>query len=81
MLVSFIIVAYNAEKVINDCLNSLNKQTYQHNNIEVILVDSNSEDKTKVLMNEFKRNFDKDYNRIVVIDNPKKRCLVDGTLH
>lgn len=72
MLVSFIIVAYNAEKVINDCLNSLNKQTYQHNNIEVILVDSNSEDKTKVLMNEFKRNFDKDYNRIVVIDNPKK---------
>ena len=72
MLVSFIIVAYNAEKVINDCLNSLNEQTYQHNNIEVILVDSNSKDKTRTIMSEFKQNFDTDYNKIIITDNPKK---------
>lgn len=72
MLVSFIIIAYNAEKVIDDCLNSLNEQTYQHNNIEVILVDSNSKDKTRTIMSEFKQNFDTDYNKIIITDNPKK---------
>ena len=33
MLVSFIIVAYNAEKVIEASLDCLKKQTYQHDKI------------------------------------------------
>ena len=44
MLISFIIVAYNAEKVIKNCLNSLNEQNYPHREIEVLLIDSNSTD-------------------------------------
>ena len=50
MIVSFIVVAYNAEKVLKDCLNSLNEQTYPHKRIEIILVDSNSSDNTKTIM-------------------------------
>lgn len=72
MLVSFIIVAYNAEKVINTCLKSLNEQNYPHREIEVILVDSNSTDNTKNLMNEFKNDFEDVYKRIIVLNNPKK---------
>mgnify|MGYP005754685405 CR=1 FL=1 len=72
MLISFIVVAYNAEKVIKDCFNSLNEQNYPHKEIEVLLVDSNSTDNTKKIMNEFKKNFEKDYNRIIILDNPKK---------
>lgn len=71
MLVSFIIVAYNAEKVLNNSLNCLKKQDYLHKNIEVILVDSNSNDDTKKIMEYFK-NSNKDYKRILVLDNPKK---------
>lgn len=71
MIVSFIIVAYNAEKVIGNSLECLKKQNYPHNNIEVILVDSNSSDSTKKIMNNFKNN-NKDFKRVIVLDNPKK---------
>lgn len=72
MLISFIVVAYNAEKVIKNCLNSLNEQNYPHREIEVLLVDSNSTDNTKKIMNKFKREFEQDYKRIVVLDNLKR---------
>ena len=52
MLVSFIVVAYNAEKYLNKCLDSLKKQNYPHKKIEVILVDSNSLDKTKKIIDK-----------------------------
>ena len=71
MKVSFIIVAYNAERVIDKCLKCLCEQKYPHKNIEVILVDSTSSDDTKKKMNMFKEN-NKDFDRIVVLDNPKK---------
>ena len=71
MLVSFIIVAYNAEKVIKSSLKCLKKQTYPHDEIEIILVDSNSSDKTKSIMEEYK-NTVHDFKRIIVLDNPKK---------
>ena len=71
MLVSFIIVAYNAEKVIKSSLKCLKKQTYPHDEIEIILVDSNSNDKTKSIMEEYK-NTVHDFKRIIVLDNPKK---------
>lgn len=43
-LVSIIIPSYNSEKFIKKCLESIKKQTYS--NIEIILVDRNSNDKT-----------------------------------
>ncbi len=72
MLVTFIIVAYNAERVIEKCLESLNAQKYSHEQIEVILVDSSSTDNTKEILQQFKKNFEKEYNRILVLDNPKR---------
>lgn len=72
MLVSFIIVAYNAEKVIDNCLECLTKQNYSHKDIEVILVDSASKDNTKGKMLEFQRKNNQDFMKILVLDNPKK---------
>lgn len=71
MKVSFIIVAFNAEKAMNNSLSSLVKQTYDHSKIEVILVDGMSTDKTKQVMNEFKSSNDS-FDRILVLDNPGK---------
>lgn len=72
MLVTFIIVAYNAEKVIESCLTSLKNQNYPHEEIEVILVDSSSTDNTKQLMMQFQERAKEEYNRVLVLDNPKR---------
>lgn len=72
MLVSFFIIAYNAEKFLDKSLESLLKQDYNHKEIEVILVDGMSKDKTKEIMTSFKEKYNSDFNRIEVLDNPKK---------
>lgn len=77
MLVSFIIIAYNAEKFLNKSLESLKKQDYPHKNIEVILVDGMSSDNTKSLMEEFAKQNEKDFNKILVLEN-KGRTLPKG---
>lgn len=48
-LVSAIIPAYNAEKTIEDCINSIINQTY--NNIEIIVVNDGSTDSTINILN------------------------------
>lgn len=72
MLVSFIIIAYNAEKFLNTSLESLKKQNYEHKNIEVILVDGMSVDRTKEIMEEFAEKNRDVFNRVVVLNNPGK---------
>ncbi len=72
MIVSFIIVAYNAQNVIKSSLDCLRNQTYEHKKIEIIFVDSNSTDETKKEMLDFKQKYDDEFNRILVLDNPKK---------
>ncbi len=69
--VSFIIIAFNSEKVIDKSLTCLQKQTFPHNQIEVILVDGLSSDGTKKIMLDYKQN-DSSFSRVVVKDNPKK---------
>jgi len=56
-LVSIITVAFNSEKTIKDTIKSINNQTY--NNIEHILIDGNSNDKTLQFYNSIikLRNF------------------------
>lgn len=58
-LVSIVILTYNSEKYIEDCLRSVEEQTYK--NIEVIVIDNNSEDNTikivRRIQGEFKRGF------------------------
>lgn len=50
-LVSIIIPAYNSEKFIEKCLQSVKRQTYK--NIEVIVVDNNSTDRTKKIAKKY----------------------------
>ena len=45
--VSVIVTTRNEEKNIQNCLESVKKQTYFQDKIEIIIVDNNSEDKTK----------------------------------
>jgi len=72
MLVSFIIIAYNAEKFLEKSLGALIKQNYPHKDIEVILVDSISQDKTKYIMESFAKENEKDFRKIKVLENKGK---------
>ena len=47
-LVSVVIPAYNAEKTIADCLDSVNDQTYP--DIEIIVINDGSADQTLKLL-------------------------------
>ena len=69
--VSFVVIALNAEATLDALFDCLKKRTYQHNLIEVVLVDGNSQDATKEKMISF-RDAENDFKRIIVLDNPKK---------
>ncbi len=62
-LVSVIIPCRNEEKYIRKCLESIIRQDYPKENLEVLVVDGVSEDKTKEIAKQF---------NVKVIDNPKK---------
>ena len=72
MLVSFIIIAYNAEKFLDKSLESLKKQDYPHKDIEVILVDSVSTDGTRKVFEKFKTENEKDFYQIKILTNKGK---------
>ena len=52
--ISVIVPAYNAEKYIIECLNSIENQTYQ--NVEIIVVDDGSTDNTYTVVEEYAKN-------------------------
>ena len=54
--VSIIVPVYNVEKYLRRCLNSLVNQTLT--DIEVILVNDGSKDKSQEIINEFKKCID-----------------------
>ena len=54
-LVSVIITMYNTERYLSNSINSLLNQTYK--NIEIILVDDKSTDKTKKVAEIFVKNY------------------------
>lgn len=60
--ISIIVPCYNAEKYLKKCLDSIINQTY--NNIEIILVNDGSKDKTVKIL----KDYEKRDNRIIVID-------------
>lgn len=62
-LISVIIPAYNCEKYLEDCVISLQNQTY--NNIEIVICDDCSKDKTYEIM----KKLNKKYNNIIIIQN------------
>ncbi|MBU4481210.1 glycosyltransferase, partial [Patescibacteria group bacterium] len=53
-LVSIVITTKNEERNIANCLGSILRQTYFCDKIEIIVVDNNSTDKTKDLVESFK---------------------------
>lgn len=53
-IVSIIIATFNSEKVLAKVLESIRKQSYNQNNIEVILVDGGSTDKTLRIAKQFR---------------------------
>jgi glycosyltransferase involved in cell wall biosynthesis len=68
LLISVIIPCRNEEKFIANCLNSLIKQDWPKEKLEILVVDGNSEDGTR----EIVKNFTKDFSFIKIFDNPKK---------
>lgn len=69
--VSFVVIALNAAATLDALFECLKNQTYLHRNIEVILVDSISQDNTKEKMLRFKDS-NNDFDKVLVLDNPKR---------
>ncbi|RPJ98716.1 hypothetical protein BSBH6_04245 [Bacillus subtilis] len=72
-LISVILPVYNVENYIEECLNSLIKQTIGFQNLEVILVNDCSTDGTPEILDQYK---DK-YNNLIVI-HLKENCGAPG---
>ncbi|MEH2948253.1 glycosyltransferase family 2 protein [Sporofaciens sp. JLR.KK001] len=66
------IVAYNEEDFLPNLLLDMKAQKYPHELIELVLIDSNSTDRTKGIMEEFKK-INTEFYSIQILDNPKKR--------
>lgn len=70
-LVSFLIIARNASGTLGTLLKNLEAQTYPAKQIEIILVDSASQDDTKQIMMQFQTAHRNEFYDILVLDNPK----------
>jgi len=66
--ISVVIPVYNEEKNIGKCLDSLLNQDYPKDKYEIIVVDGNSEDNTKKIVEK--------YSDIKVLDNPERNTAV-----
>lgn len=66
--VSFIIVAYNAERCLPELLADLAAQAYPHEHIQAVLVDSASQDGTRAVMERFAA--EQRAMEVVVLSNP-----------
>ncbi|KAF1298824.1 glycosyltransferase [Enterococcus sp. JM4C] len=71
MLVSLCVVAYNEENTIQSLFEDIKMQTYLHKNIQIVLVDGNSEDRTREMMDKFSESHD--FYGVKVIGNPKRK--------
>ncbi len=69
MKVSIAVVAYNEERYLGTLLNCIKRQDYPHEKIEVLLIDSNSKDGTKALMEAFQKE-NNGFAAVQVLDNP-----------
>jgi glycosyltransferase involved in cell wall biosynthesis len=69
IIVSVVIPTYNEEKYIKNCILSLLKQDYPHNQMEWIFVDGSSSDRTKEIIESYKHKYPQ---LIRVYNNPNK---------
>ena len=63
--ISIVIPAYNEERFIEDCLNSVYQQDYPKELLEVIVVDGNSHDRTAEIIRE-------KFPQVKLLHNPRK---------
>jgi len=66
------VIAYNEQRYLQKLLDSIVEQSYSHKLIDIILVDSNSTDSTKSIMEKFKKENEKEFLSIGVYDNLKR---------
>lgn len=71
MILSVGIVAYNEEKYLPALLSDMVAQEYPHDQIELLLIDSNSTDNTEKIMQQFKESRS-DFFAVKVLHNAKK---------
>ncbi len=67
-MLSVIVPIYNEEKYIAKCINSMLEQDYPKDDLEIILVDGMSEDRTREIVTEYIAK----YSFIRLIDNPHR---------
>jgi len=67
MKVSIVLCTYNRQDFIVKCLDSLRRQTFK--NFELIVVNDNSTDRTKSILKDYSRKYDK----IKIINNTKNK--------
>ncbi len=72
MIITVGIIAYNENAKLGLLLKDICAQTYDHKKIEILLVDSNSTDNTKKIMETFMKNNKEDFYDVKVLSNPKK---------
>ena len=72
MIISVGVVAYNEQNTLPKLFECIKAQTYPHNKMEIVLVDSMSKDDTKKLMEQFKKE-NRDFYNIQILDNPQKK--------
>lgn len=68
MRVSLCVIAYNEQNTLSGLFENICSQNYPHNKIEIVLVNSNSKDKTLTVMNNFAKN-NNDFYDIKIIQN------------
>ncbi len=68
MKVSIVITARNESKHLRECLDSIAAQTYPHEKIELLLVNSGSSDETVQIMRDFARKSD---CAVKILENPQ----------
>jgi len=75
MLITVCVIAYNEEDTLEKLLEQIGSQDYDHSNMEIVLVNSNSTDKTNNIMCKFaSHNGDSGYGfyKVQVLQNEKK---------
>lgn len=70
MKVSLCTTAYNEEECLPSLLRDISNQDYAHEQIEIILVDSMSEDRTREIMTDFQKKC-QDFLAVKIVENPK----------
>lgn len=69
MLVSLCVIAFNEEDFLEGLFEDIKAQVYNHNGIELVLVNNGSNDKTKEIMERFAT--DNDFHSVKVVNREK----------